>query len=285
MKKHTIQKSNNGFFLLDFRAKKVIQNYSHEFSYYLYKNLEHAFAEDKELEKIWNQSDFSGNKNQEFLNLIREASEYYVLDKLSTHIETELEDSSIDKTRIFDRTDIAELLATNRFLNLFSKPIAERPLFSSGTRNDQVACCENGAMFRRVALQLPKNSKIKRDRNNSFTIRNRWFSLNVKTIFEGYMTALPLDFCEVYLGLKKAARHYPALSLKIEIKATFRLGFLMSRTGKQYCSILHMFASELEKAVDKDYYFDQQLQWEQSRVILEILERRNAKDRVEYRRT
>ena len=65
--------------------------------------------------------------------LIIEATEYYVLEKLSSHLTDYFNRPHFDEQELhtFARNDIPDVLLSNRFLELFSKPMEDRPLFST----------------------------------------------------------------------------------------------------------------------------------------------------------
>lgn len=121
MEKQNITKRIDGFFILGLNEKKVVQNYSHDFTYHLCKYLDEAFKKDKSLVALWNES-LSDLNNLDFINIIKEASEYYLLSKFSSIVSPETSDDNHlqNLLKSYKRDDIPELVATNRFIALYN---------------------------------------------------------------------------------------------------------------------------------------------------------------------
>ncbi|WAC03032.1 hypothetical protein N7U66_05220 [Lacinutrix neustonica] len=103
-------KKIEGFFILDKKEKKVIDIDNYDYANKLASNLKYAFKEDKALKKTWNKVDFENvfKKGMKFLEIINEASEYYLLEKLSSHLSVYFNNSKFDKDELveYERNDI-----------------------------------------------------------------------------------------------------------------------------------------------------------------------------------
>lgn len=251
MEKQNITKRIDGFFILGLNEKKVVQNYSHDFTYYLCKYIEDAFKKDKSFEALWNES-LSDLKNNDFINIIKEASEYYLLSKFSSIVSPSIsEDNHLrNLLKSYKRDDIPELAATNRFIARF---------------NDFMG---------RIDLLLPVGSHFIRNEDGSFTIHNNWFSITLTTIFDNAWANTGIDFCRVYLGLKKVLKFYPELEVSFEIDVTYHNQSLETEIGKYYSELINEFIDQLNKDFGKDYYFEKKIQWDQTSVIVDILLKR-----------
>jgi len=103
--------------------------------------------------------------------LIVEATEYYVLETLSTHLTDYFNQSELDSARLkeFSREDVADIVFKNRFLDTFSRPMRERAAFvrdSPKTSNhmDRVVAFygSNGVRYSKFDLVLPIGARIER---------------------------------------------------------------------------------------------------------------------------
>jgi hypothetical protein len=99
--------------------------------------LKAAFAENKALLKQWNENPFrpdigrEGFMDSASVKILQEALEYYVLDRLSLHLGAYFAKSGTKASFLqhLGRSDIPGGLLSNRFLDLFSRPMIDRPAF------------------------------------------------------------------------------------------------------------------------------------------------------------
>ncbi len=274
-----------GFFIFDRINKEVIPIDSYEFSYKLSKHLKIAFSEDKALKKTWDNVKFNdihrGDIHDDFLKIINEASEYYLLEKLTEHLSEFFNPSEYDNNEIveYERNDIPDILLKNRFLELFSKPMEQRAAFipdepiEKGEEDPQdkiVACYTEDAMFQNFELILPKNSKIKRNKNNSISIKTQRFTLKINSITDGTATYIPWEFCKHYLGLTNPL-DISEFIVQFKIDITFHFGSLFRAIGWKYYKWIDSFVIELEKDFEKDYYFNNKIEWDKAYTIFKCL--------------
>jgi hypothetical protein len=182
------------------------------------------FHENKAIENTWKraQTGFHGysraNKAAEAelagkRRLVIESIEYLVLNTLSsTLIDYFNESKEIDSKEIksLERKDIPSVLLSNRFLELFSRPMEEREAFSNRDRKESdptdgvetriVSAYSGGAYFDYFELVLPAGSVVSRGEHHSINIKTGRFSLHVRTIFNGFMSVLPRGFEQLYIG-------------------------------------------------------------------------------------
>jgi hypothetical protein len=164
------------------RSDNVVLNIpEYNFGAKLSSIFESAFAENKALEQQWltgapgSRLPFLISEDKQAAQLkaaklLEEATEYYVLEKLSMHLTDFFNrlDKSKDYTIQLQREHVPQVLLQNRFLSLFSMPIDDRPAFlenqSHGMKQPQfkgdlvAAGGNHGAMYQRFDLVLPKNS-------------------------------------------------------------------------------------------------------------------------------
>jgi hypothetical protein len=286
-------KKVEGFFILDRKNKKVIDIDNYDYSNSLASNLKYAFKEDKALKKTWKKIDFENifKKNRKFLEIIDEASEYYLLEKLSTHLSEYFNNTKFDKEELieYERNDIPDVLLNNRFLELFSKPMDQRESFISDEEIDGVfeikrdgkkksvgkvvSNFRNGAMFSHFDLKLPKNSKLKRNSDHSISLVTERFTLNLKTIISGINTYIPHEYERHYLGLNYSS-DLPAFVATYEIEVNFHILSLLKTNSWQYYQWVDSFINRIENDVSQDYYFNEKIEWDKTYPIIKMLKQK-----------
>jgi len=291
-------KKVEGFFILDRKNKKVIDIDNYDYSNSLASNLKYAFKEDKALKKIWKKIDFENifKKNRKFLEIIDEASEYYLLEKLSTHLSEYFNNTKFDNEELieYERNDIPDVLLNNRFLELFSKPMEQRESFISDEEIDGVfeikrngkkesvskvvSSFRNGVMFSHFDLKLPKNSKLKRNSDYSISLVTERFTLNLKTIISGINTYIPHEYEKHYLGLNYSS-DLPAFVATYEIEVNFHILSLFKTNSWHYYQWVDSFINRIENDVSQDYYFNEKIEWDKTYPIIKMLKDKKGTDK------
>ena len=272
----------DGFFIIDSGKKEVVDIDSYDYSNKLYEIWKYALVEDKALDSKWNNINFDTHDKTyaDFLNIMQEASEYYLLDKLSDHLSAYFDKIEYNKAEfdIYQRNEMPGIFLENRFLELFSKPMNQRAAFLSnnldGLCNDDedvYTVYLNGAKYQRFEMKLPKGGKIERDKDKSIVITTNRFTIRLKAIVSGTNTYIPWQFCNIYLGLKFNDIMSYIFETRYEIDVNFKFGSLFRTEGWSYYYWIDSFIVELEKKIDRKYYFENTIEWERSYNILKPL--------------
>ena len=200
--------------------------------------------------------------------LLTELLEYCLIEKLSLHL-TDYYNEFDGKLKVqeFQKTDIPQVLLTNRFLRLFSEDMINRESFMclSNNFNDENDDCStvcvlnsSGAYYHKFDLTLPENSKITRKNKNEIIIDTPILTLSLTSLFSGLSTALPHDFYKYYL--RSASQHYTSLhdyQFNVEISVKFKLTSLFMRKKMDvYYSWIDSFLDEITEYMEKDRFFD-----------------------------
>jgi len=300
--KKRFSKTVDGFFILDIKKKRIVNIDNYDFGNNLFRNLKYVFAENKALKKIWKNLDFENilSNNDEFLHITNEASEYYLLEKLSTHLSIHFNNTDFNKNDLveFERNDIPDVLLSNRFLEQFSKPMNERETFISEemressnevfriTRDEKeeedenigkvVSSYVNGAMFNHFDLILPKKSILKRNDDGSISLITKRFTINIKTIVSGINTYIEKEFIENYLN-KDYSSDLPAFIVRFEFNIIFNMSSLFYTKSWKYYEWIDSFIEQIEKDVSQDYYFDKKIEWNKTYPIIKMLKKKKKK--------
>lgn len=287
-----------GFFILDKKKGKIIDIDNYEYANKLFENLKYAFAEDRALKKTWDKIDFDNifKKNKKFLNIVNEASEYYLLEKLSTHLSVYFNNSKFNNDELieYERNDIPDVLLNNRFLELFSKPMEQRESFISDEEIDGVfeikkngkkksvgkvvSSFRNGVMYSHFDLKLPKKSKLKRNSDNSISLITERFTINLKTIISGINTYIPHEYEKHYLGLNYSS-DLPAFIATYVIEVNFHLSSLFKTKSWQYYQWVDSFINQIEIDISQEYYFNEKIEWDKTYPIIKMLKEKKGTEK------
>lgn len=258
------------------KDRKLVRIERYDFSEKVSNYFRGLCAENKAFAKQWRQSplglDVDIKKGTVSLDasdanqLVREAIEYYVLSKLSLHLSSYFENNpTIEDNQVIrlDRKDIPAILLENRFLELFSKPMAQREAFldqSGIVESGRVVYAhgKSGEVFDEFELILPKNTVVVRSPGNWLEIRTKRFKLRVKPVFEGFSANLPWQFEELFLGYTIQKIDPRVVSIIVDVD--FGLLSLFSVKGWEYYRWLDSFLQELESAFSFEHFI-QEIGW------------------------
>jgi hypothetical protein len=143
LERRYVQRKFGGIFLYNQQKNELVRIPAYKFSEETSNYFASLFAENEAMRKLWDsepigtiiEHDIESNRmiirDVASRALIREATEYFLLDNLSTHLKNYFEQSSLDENRLkdFGREDVPTVLFKNRFLDMFSRPMIERPAF------------------------------------------------------------------------------------------------------------------------------------------------------------
>jgi hypothetical protein len=209
-----------GFFVLDKNANELVDVPRYDYAHDLRRFLRGAFAEDSALRAVWDRDPLtkayefdreSGQMNYHVTDagrLIREATEYYVLSSLSTHLTDYFNDDTFDdgELQTFLRQDVPDVLLTNRFMDLFTRAMDQRAPFvdhpsAVGKMSVVAAYGREGALYDRFDLVLPKNAKVSRIGEDKVNVHTKRLSVTLTVKFDHGADVLPHDFARRYLRL------------------------------------------------------------------------------------
>jgi len=281
------------FLIYDQKNNEIIEVPRYKFAEEVCSYMEGAFAENPALKKLWDKEPLGRNPISEehrgvksrpkSFQLISEAAEYFVLSRLSTHLTDYFNTQSFQKKNLgkYGREDIPEVLLSNRFLELFSRPRENRPAFVNGTfrqkEDGEVVCAygPGGAIYEKFDLILPKRSAIRRPNPNNIEIETAKLKMSMSVHFEGFCTVLPKEFEQYYLGLSNSPS-VPPYKLNIQLKVSIKLGALLTRTGWEYYRWVDSFLDKMDDEISEETFFER-INWEATLTTLQCLNRAHTK--------
>lgn len=269
-----------GFFIYHKKNNEVIPVPRYDFSEDLSEYLKAAFFENKALKSIWEKeplSDWSPQKKLRTFNLVREATEYFVLSKLSTHLADYFNDVQFreENLREFQRNDVPDVLLKNRFLELFSKAMEDRPPFVDESFDEKddgktVAAYIDGAIYERFDLVLPKESVVHRVGENKVAIETKRFIINITVRFDGENAYIPFDFEKHYLSVDDPIEDIIEFCFYVDVQVLFKFGALLSRTGWEYYQWIDSFLEVLDKSLSQSTFFES-IGWNTTMTVIRCL--------------
>lgn len=305
--KRTQVRNYSGFFIVDHVEKKVIPVNRYPYSINLSRYLESACAESQDIRMVLERSIYVPDTtikipresiDEEEIErkeraaakklmatpdrrLILEATEYFVLRMLSTHLTNYFNDEKFKEQNLtkLERKDIPQVLLENRFLNLFSKPMEERVAASFEDRyiskSTQGGSGESNTDFRHFHLILPTKAKVSRTGENTCEITTEKFTLRVSILYLGADELLPADFEKYYLRLQEYyQRSNPSMvkekAIEIEVKVFFKNSIFFSTTGIQYYEWLDSYLDKLEEEFSRPYFF-KKIGWDSVSTLLDCI--------------
>lgn len=295
------------FLIYNEKKNKIIQVPRYIFSERISDYLNSAFVEEPALKALWEKYPlkdlFVDNptenmiKRYQSVKLISEATEYFVLSELSMHLMEYFAAKNFkeEKLKKYLRNDVPEVLLKNRFLELFSRPMENRPVFHTDTFEEAwgisveiekegetiVMYTPEGPLYEKFELVLPKDSIVQRLEDNSIKIETKKLTITLKVRFEGFSTVLPRGFKKYYLGIKEL-EDVNVYEVNIDIKISVKLGALFTRIGWEYYYWIDSFLEQVDNVVSKDVFF-KNIGWNTALTVLQCLNSEQAKHRDVHR--
>lgn len=276
----------------DAKNNKIISIKDYELSRDIEKYLESAISEDKNIEAIWkkdklgfkdikkkcslNNSYSRVSKSSNFSIGISESSllmnnilEYIILKKLSLWTTDYFNKPYFKKEKVIKicREDINDFVASNVFVNLFSKSPSERISFNNEDISNNVvfAYGENGAIYDKFELYIPQNCTLSKENPNSIILKHPFFKLKITPNFTAFGEVLPSSFERQYMKIEDfSCVHSYKIMIDIELKFSF-LALFMNKS--QYYNWIDEFVNKLTEYASIKYFF-KKINWDIVRAIL-----------------
>jgi len=218
--------------------------------------------------------------------LLIEATEYFILEILSTHLTDYFNRSDFYASRLREltREDVAPIVFSNRFLDTFSRPMRERAGFVDQTLEDDnnahehiVAAYGDGLRFTKFDLVLPNGATVVRVSDGDILIHAPKFNMNLRIEFAGYGSNLPAAFEELYLGSDKFT-DVSTYMVNLTVSVEFKFFALFTRSGWDYHRWLDSFLMRLEKDFSR-HAFLRKINWDTALTAARIFERSISRHR------
>lgn len=282
-------RSYEGFLVYDNKRNDIVLVPRYEFSEEICRYKRAAFLENISLKAQWEMEPLSSlfryddldeetiiRKPPKAAQLLSEAVEYFILSGLSIHLTDYFSDINLARKnlKVYRRQDIPDVLLNNRFLEMFSRPMEDRPTFVGEILGEKeggtvvMQDSEAGAIYESFDLTLPKGSTVRRVEANKVVIDTRKLKVSITIRFDGCCTVLPREFHEVYLGIDDWIDTIDDAEVNVNIVTRMKLPALFSPAGWRYYGWIDSFLDKIDEDLSKDTFF-KRLGWESALTLLQ----------------
>lgn len=270
----------DGFFVYKKAENTVIEIERYHYGRDLSMYLSAAFSENPAFKSMWEKEKLSDihkrlPQDTESRRFIVEATEYFLLERLSTHLGDYFNQREVDSVSLteFGREDVPDVLLKNRFMELFSRPIGERAVFlphDSESHTNTIMMGGKNAFFSRFDLTLPAGSKVRRVGSGAVEIETNRLTLRFSIHFSGMGSVLPRRFDRYYL---REGDFSNLSTYKVKIKAAVELKryALFTRSGWEMYYWSESFIDSFRERFSKDFFFEK-IGWEHIQTLLQCTE-------------
>lgn len=293
-----------GFFVYDANKNEIVNVPRYRFSDRLRSYLEAGFLENKALKVIWNNEPLRKRKEvrtkssktnkakpyerseQKSWKIIRECAEYVLLETLSIHLTDYFNEDHFMKDQLIDlrRGDVPDVLLNNRFLELLSRPMEDRPDFvnhneGSERHGETIAVYKSGKLYQRFNLVLPRGSKASRPSANTVRFKTEVFEMTIGIQFEGMNTVLPRNFEEYYLYIDPG-HDIHTFAIMVNVEVSFRFGVFMPTARREYHKWLDSFMETVEETVSQNKFIET-IGWDTAVTVIDYMASKSNVKRVQ----
>jgi hypothetical protein len=216
------------------KDKKVIGISRFRFSEDFSEIYNSVMSENKAYLALWEDAfSWENEKDDKGKKFVNEFLEYLFIHWISLKLNSYFAEIDENATEIIGREQIPDVLIKNRVIELITKPFEEREKFQKRMKEKGIGegkivymNGEDGVVFDRLEIELPRKSKVYRE-GNTLVINNRNFDIRFDADFQGFGNVLPLYFESFYMNRSHDNVHNYMISLKmaIKLKPFFLLSF------------------------------------------------------------
>ena len=203
-----------------------------------------------------------------------QAAEYLFLDDLSRELDKHFAGSP---AAFIERDGLRDIVAGNRFLELFSTPLEERPAFEDPIEKTYVSTSgrtiaaesEAGHLFVVFELALPAGSEAFRVGEHKVAINTPRANIVIETRYAG-VSEVPAHF-PLYLGFDEPADGFGKLQFSCALEFTLRWRSLFSLRGWHEYGWIDSFLARYRRRYDGDAFLDA-IGWATAQTTLRCLD-------------
>lgn len=204
-------------------------------------------------------------KENATIDLLCQAAEYFLLDSLSSHLYGYFNDNRFNWKYLteYRRNDIPSILLSNTFLELFTRPMLERPFFVEDADEDidgRISHLHEGPTYQKFRMILPKGSIVKRLREHEIEIETKKLKIRLAACFPGGMEHISFEFLLYYLGCTNLLE-IAMYRANIEISISVKPWAMFSNTGWEYYGWIDSFLDEIEQSASQNNFVSK-INWE-----------------------
>jgi hypothetical protein len=302
-----------GSLAYDEGANKIRKIPGYQLSGAIGANLEAASVQDEALKHQWNKTSDNatpfdtGPRSDEAILLLNEALEYWTISQLSTHLQGYFGFPPFDAKLLqsYTRDNIPAALLSNRFLDLFTRPLTDRALPSNLTDRLQPTIAVEVVVRRRgkkvvlsssselgvyipLNLVLPAKGTIDRDQDGRLLIDTTFLRLAISLRYDDSLKGLPARFMKYYVepgeleaeGVIGIGIGVVDLGVSGEVSIKIKPRALLSRRGWQYYMWVDSFLRSVEYGANISWFMDR-INWTQIEAQLHAEEGWRRRDQLD----
>lgn len=270
------------FLVVDPKENKLIDIPRYNYVEDLISYINGAFKENSALQSQWKKEPIGSAfdiktkkvKKTASAKLITEATEYSILDDLSTHLTDYFnqEKYSTSELQVYSREDMPDILLSNRFMALFTTPMENRAIFDQEDTDDEHGIIvksfgKDGAIYHKFDLTLPIKTKVSRDEFGAIKFDTENFILTINVNFDEFSFVSPRGFKKYYLGITDFERS-SEYQLNIEISVEFKFITLLKSSKWDYHAWIDGFLDSIENKMSANTFF-KTISWDLAYTIIQ----------------
>ena len=185
--------------------------------------------------------------------IINSVVEFTVLEQLDLHLNSYFVENDIDKNDIvaLSRDQLSAEVLKNRVIEQLTKDMRERPIFSGNSDSDQegvvvFAMNMDGAVYKRLGIELPPKSAITRNSDGYLVITNPMFDLTIMPGYEGFAIPLPHVFTP------SRDRFFVPLSVSVTMRIRIKSTALLTGGSMEMYEWLDSFVERMHDYISTD---------------------------------
>ena len=270
----------DAFFVWDSGRNAVIDVEGYEFASETARLIGYAIAEHAGLREEWESDSLAGAGTGRGPSaaapashrIVEECVEYMLLEELSMHLLDFFARPDVDEGQLVElgRDDLADVVAGNRVLDLFSTPPAARgkdePLHAEG-RHLEVEFGED-FMYARLDLHLPSGATIRRV-PDGIEVESPVVNVRLRAGFDGMPANLSADFAELYLGDREGRLR--SFMVWTEVRTRVKRRAMLLRSTWDYFAWVDEFRAHLLESWSGERYFER-IQWPAVRALRRVID-------------
>lgn len=284
-----------GFIIYDKLSNTILNIPRYDISGDMCRYLKGAFAENEKLKEIWDTYPIIGieenieDENEIYIkskDIVIELLEYCIIDRLSTELQDYFRkpNMNFEKLEKIERKNISKDLLSNRFINIFTEEIKNREAFKdskdeveynekNGNELFYLEIFDSGEIYNKMQLIFPKNTKIKRNDNNSLQIDTKKYLIGIEFDFDGTGVIIDDEFEKYYLDIQNyfdenLDLRYHEYGFCVKVNVKYKLNTYFSKNKWKYYLWIENFIEDLEKYISMDNFMNE-INWKSVRTILQ----------------
>ncbi|MFF2388978.1 hypothetical protein [Agromyces sp. NPDC058104] len=275
----------SGFILYDREANALVDVPEYDLAEDAVRYLSAAFSENPALRRQWDAEPPMADLDRGMIGkpnlgrrLLDELVEYIVIDRLSMTLGDHFNRADLprEKLRTYSRSDLPDILLKNRFLELFSRDLADREGFDTSRDNSDkgwtLVSTSNaaGGYYHRFELTLPHNSTIRRTERGELLIEGPNLDARITAKVPGFSGDAPFGLSRLYVG--KPGWDTLDLQVDVCVQVTVKRQWSLRRERLRYNVWIEDVLAHLYESLSGERFIEK-IQWPLLQAAVQVFDR------------